>query len=255
MTTLKLFGYKKRTNFLTGSSLAQISEFSLIIILLGFTLGHLPQEVMSLVVIIALLTITISSYGIYHSNLIFNKISNLLNIFEGEMYEKKERIKESYEVFLFGYHRIGYKILQELQKTKTSFVIIDYNPKVILSLSRHKINCIYGDAGDKGFIDDLDFSKAKLVISTIPDEESNFTLRDKLKEVNKKAVFIATSENPRSALDLYKYGVDYVIVPHHLGGDYAAHLIQKFHTEKSKYKEEGKKHVKELSKARKNSDF
>jgi len=49
MSFMRFLGYRKRTNFLTGSSLAQISEFSLILILLGFTLGHIGQEVMSLV--------------------------------------------------------------------------------------------------------------------------------------------------------------------------------------------------------------
>ena len=171
------------------------------------------------------------------------------------MPENMEKVREPYQVFLFGYHRIGYKIFKELQKTMNSIVIVDYNPRVILTLSKHKINCIYGDIGDKGFIDEMDFSKAKLVISTIPDEESNLILRDKLKEINKGAVFIATSENPRGALDLYKEGVDYVIVPHHLGGDYAAHLIRKFHTEKKKYGEEGKKHLKELNNAKRNSSF
>ena len=255
MLTLKLFGYKKRTNFLTGSSLAQISEFSLILVLLGFTLGHLTQEIMSLVVLIAIITITISSYGIHHSHLIFNKISPFLNFFEGGIPQKTEELKEPYHIFLFGYHRMGYKIFKELQKTKKSIVVVDYNPRVILALSKHKINCIYGDIGDKGFIEDLDFSKAKMVVSTIPDEEANLIIKDKLKEVNKEAVFIATSENPRGALDLYKTGVDYVIVPHHLGGDYAAHLIRKFNTEKKKYKDEGKKHLKELYDAKKNSTF
>jgi len=44
MTLMRMFGYKKRTNFFTGISLAQISEFSLILILLGFTLGFISQE-------------------------------------------------------------------------------------------------------------------------------------------------------------------------------------------------------------------
>src|SRR3989338_6404703 len=68
MTTLRFFGYKKRTNFLAGSSLAQISEFSLIITLLGFSLGHLSQEIMSLVILIAVITIGASSYSIYYSH-------------------------------------------------------------------------------------------------------------------------------------------------------------------------------------------
>src|SRR3989338_11394250 len=76
MTILRFFGYRKRTNFLTGSSIAQISEFSLIITMLGFTLGHLSQEIMSLVILIAVITIGTSSYSIFYAHSIFNKISH-----------------------------------------------------------------------------------------------------------------------------------------------------------------------------------
>ena len=66
---------------------------------------------------------------------------------------------------------------------------------------------------------------------------------------------MATCEQPRSAIDLYKRGIDYVIVPHHLGGDYAAHMIKQFKIDKKKYMEAGKKHIKELNAAKKNSYF
>lgn len=256
MTILKLFGYKKRTNFLAGVSIAQISEFSLILILLGFTLGHLSQEIMSLAVLIAIITIGVSSYSIYYSHSLFNKLSRFLGIFESKNKEKKEdKIKESYDVILFGYHRIGYKILNALKEMRTPFAVVDYNPKIILSLGKQGINCIYGDASDKGFLDEIKFDKAKIIISTIPDEYSNLVIKERLKELKSDAVFIATAEQPRNAIDLYKQGADYVIVPHHLGGDYAANMIKQFHIEKRKYREAGKKHIKELNSAKKNSYF
>jgi Kef-type K+ transport system membrane component KefB len=255
MTILRLYGYKKRTNFLAGASLAQISEFSLILTLLGFTLGHLSQEIMSLAVLIAIITIGISSYSIYYSHSIFNKISNFLGIFEGKKMGSKEKKKESYDVVLFGYHRIGYKILRTLQESKASFVVVDYNPKTILKLGKQGVNCIYGDASDKEFLSELDLSKAKVVVSTIPDEYSNLSIKQNLEKLNSEAVFIATSEQPSHALDLYSKGIDYVIVPHHLGGDYAAHMIKRFGTDKKSYKEAGKKHAKDLNEATKSSLF
>jgi len=255
MTILRLFGYKKRTNFLAGVSIAQISEFSLILILLGFTLGHLEQEIMSLMVLIAIITIGASSYSIYYSHPIFNRLSKFLGIFEGKNKEKKGEAKESYDIILFGYHRIGYKILNALKEMKISFAVVDYNPKVVLSLGRRGINCIYGDASDKEFLDEIELNKVKIIISTIPDEYSNLIIKERLKESNSEAVFIATAEQPRSAIDLYKQGIDYVIVPHHLGGDYAAHMIKQFHIEKKKYREAGKKHIKELNEAKKSSYF
>ncbi|MDO8564006.1 MAG: cation:proton antiporter [Nanoarchaeota archaeon] len=256
MSVLKLFGYTKRTNFLTSSSLAQVSEFSLILILLGFNLGHINQEMMSLLVLIAVITIGVSSYNIYYSHHIFGKISHLLSIFESKKHriDNKEKKKE-YEVFVFGYHRIGYKIIQSLKKMNAKVVVVDYNPKVIIALNKENIEAIYGDASDRNFLSEIGLEKAKLVISTIPQEDANIAIKETLKEIKSKAALIATAEQPRTALNLYNNGIDYVIVPHHLGGDYASSLIEKFGTSKKTYEEFGKKHFSSLKKGKDLSAF
>ncbi|MBX4212436.1 cation:proton antiporter [Candidatus Pacearchaeota archaeon] len=248
MTILRLFGYKKRTNFLTGASLAQISEFSLIIVLLGYTQGIIPQEIMSLAVLISLITIGVSSYSIYYAHAIFDRISHLLNIFEGKRHERRILEEESFDAVLFGYNRIGYSLLQALQKMKKKFIVVDYNPKVIMELSRKGINCVYGDARDKEFVNELKLNKASIVISTIPDIESNMTIQERMKEVGSKAIFIATAEQAHIALDLYEEGVDYVVIPHLLGGKYIATMLGQYKMDAQKYRHAGKEHMKELKK-------
>jgi len=255
MSLLRMFGYKKRTNFLTGASLAQISEFSLILALLGFNLGYLSQEVMNLAILISLITIGLSSYSIYYSRWIFSRISRGLGIFEGKKHRNLIEDAKKFDIVLFGYHRIGYKVLQELKRLGKSFVVIDYNPKVILALSKEGINCIYGDAEDKGFLMEIGLEKAKLVISTIPEEPVNKSILEYLNRTNAKSVFIATVEYGRNALDLYASGADYVIVPHHLGGEYAAHMIAKFKTNKKEYGKIRKKHIGELLRGKENSNY
>lgn len=255
MSILRVFGYKKRTNFLAGSSIAQISEFSLILTLLGFSLGHLPQEVMSLAVLIALITIGVSSYSIHYSHYIFKKISVILGVFEGKKFEDGNVREKSYDIILFGYHRIGYKLIKELKKLGKSFAIVDYNPKVILALGKEGINAIYGDAADKHFLSEIPLDKAKLIISTIPEEAANISIKEMLVQLDADAAFISTAEQPRVALDLYAQGVDYVLIPHHLGGEYAAKMIEKFGTSKEKYKQWGKVHRKELDKAKGSSTY
>lgn len=255
MTSLRIFGYRKRTNFLTGASIAQISEFSLILILLGYNLGHLPQEIMSLAVLIAIMTIGVSSYSIHYSHVIFNRISHLLNIFEGKKNGDMTKNDESYDILLFGYHRIGYKVLQAVKKMKKSCLIVDYNPKVILDLGKKGLNVVYGDAGDKNFLSEIPLEKAKMIISTIPDEFSNINIVEMLKKSKSDATFIATSEYAHNALDLYHAGVDYVLIPHHLGGEYASNLIANFGLNKKKYHDMGREHKKHLESSKKKSIF
>jgi len=256
MSILRIFGYTKRTNFLASSSLAQISEFSLILILLGFNLGHISQEIMSLAVLVALITIGISSYNIYYSQAIFHRVANVLDIFESKKIRDEARKREkNYDVILFGYHRIGYKILERLEKMKARVAVIDYNPRVIIALGKDKVESIYGDAGDRDFLSEIGIDKAKMIISTVPDPEANIAIKEMMKELGSKATFIATAEQPRAALDLYELGVDYVIIPHHLGGEYASSLVERFGTSKASYAALGKKHHHDLKKGKDKSSF
>jgi len=248
MSLMRVLGYKKRTNFLTGSSLAQISEFSLILILLGFTMGHLSQEIMSLVVLVSLVTIGVSSYSIYYSHAIFNKLSRFLNIFEGKRYQKERIVNPGYDIVLFGYNRIGYDVLKTLRKTKANFVVIDYNPQVILDLSKKGINSIYGDANDKEFIEELGLENAKMIISTIPDLESNLIIKERMNRAGSKAIFIATVTEINEALELYKQKVDYVMIPQFLGGEYLAKMIKFTKTNRSYYRKKAKQEMAEFKK-------
>src|SRR3989344_4524390 len=255
MTILKFFGYTKRTNFLTSISLAQVSEFSLILILLGFGLGHLNQEVMNLAILIALITIGLSAYTIHASSYLSDKLLGFFSFFDGKVYKDEKCKKKDYEIILLGYHRIGYKLLENIKKMRKSFVIVDYNPKVVLSLIKQKINAIYGDAGSQNFLEELNVSKAKMIISTIPDEHTNLMVLETLKNEKSDAVFIGTAEEPRIALDLYNAGADFVLIPHHLGGDYASQLVKTFGIKKENYKRMGKAHKHNLDLSRNSSTF
>ena len=82
MGMMALFGYTKRNNFMLGTTLAQISEFSLIVLAMGVALNHITPEILSTLTLTAIITITISTYLIDYSNEFYNKISNLISIFE-----------------------------------------------------------------------------------------------------------------------------------------------------------------------------
>ncbi len=255
MSVLKGFGFTKRTNFLASSNLAQISEFSLILLLLGFTLGHISQEIMSLAILVALITIGISSYQIYYSKAIFTKITGLLGFFESRKKSIAMPRERSFSVIVFGSHRLGHRIIQALRKLRIPIAVIDNNPRAILALQNEGIESIFGDAGDADFIAELPLEKAKLVISTLPDEEANLVIKDMLKRRKSQAAFIATAEQSPAALDLYKQGVDYVIIPHHLGGDLMSSIIAAFKTEKSKYQKLGREHYQKLVKGKESSPY
>ncbi len=255
MVICSLFNYKKRTSFLSSISLAQVSEFSLIIVAQGLILGHISKGVFSLTILLAIITIALTSYLIQFDNSIYVKLSVFLQIFEkiGTRTKKMEYIPEDKktDIILCGYNRIGYSIVRTVQKMKKSLLIVDFNPDVIKRLIARKVPCIYGDIGDSEILERIGLNKAEMVISTVPEEQDNLLLIKKTKDVNKRALIFVTANQVDEALTLYDAGADYVILPHLLGGDHVSILLEDFTGDINKILETKLKHIDELHRRRK----
>ena len=251
MFLCSFFGYKKRTSFSTSISLAQISEFSLIIVAQGLFLGHISQEIFSLTVILAVITIVLTSYFIKYEDKFYLKLSGILEIFDrltGTYNELEYIPRKKHEVILCGYNRIGYSIVNTLKRLKKKLLVVDFNPEVIRELIDKKIPCIYGDVGDLEILERINLKNAKMVISTVPTRRDNLLLIKKTKEKNKKAIVFVTASQVEGALKLYDIGADYVILPHFLGGEHVSLLIEDFTADIKKIIETKVNHIKELKK-------
>jgi len=246
MSLMALFGHTKKNNFLVGTTLAQISEFSLIILTLGLSLGHISKEVLSTLTLTGLITITFSAYFINYSNQIYKKIGWLVSIFEKKQSKDREGIKKKYDAVLFGYNRIGFNILKSLKKINKDYLIVDFNPDTIKDLQKLRMPCLYGDASDFDFLQELNLGKLQLVISTVPDFETNEVLTEVIRLANSQAIIIVRAHQINDALDLYKKGANYVLTPHFLGGEYLSKMISHLNVNPKGYEEEKTKHIKML---------
>jgi Kef-type K+ transport system membrane component KefB/Trk K+ transport system NAD-binding subunit len=249
MVLMGSLGYTRRNSFLTGLFVSQISEFSFIITATGVKLGHITTDVLSLVVFVGVITIVGSSYMITHSYGLYQFFSERLKIFErksGRVDEGKYHTRRDYDVILFGYNRIGYDLLNVFKDIKKSFLVVDYNPETTLKLARSGIDSRYGDANDIELLDDLDFKNAQMIVSTIPEKNTNLLLLDKLKKVNGKATFIVIAHTIEDALEFYEAGAGYVIMPHFLGGKHTANLIKKYKLDRNSFMIEKENNLKEL---------
>ena len=126
------------------------------------------------------------------------------------------------------------------------YLVIDFNPDIVQNLKKLKIPCVYGDAYDTDLLKELSLDKVEIVVSTIPDFETNVLLVETVKRVNPKAVIIARAHQIKDALELYKKGANYVLTPHFLGGEYISKMISDFDIGKEDYEKEKKKHLKML---------
>ena len=244
------FGYKKRTAFLTSISLAQISEFSLIIVAQGLLLGHISQEIFSITILLAIITITLTTYFVKFENGIYKRLAGFLDFFD-KFSENKEGLeyipkKRKAEIIICGYNRIGYDIVRTLKKMGKNMLVVDFNPETIKSLIGDKIPALYGDIGDTEVLERLNFKKANMLISTIPTKRDNLMLIKTAKNANRNIAILASADQIKEALDLYEAGADYVVLPHFLGGEHLSVLIENISPKISKLIEYKIKHIKEL---------
>ncbi|OGY79089.1 MAG: hypothetical protein A3B74_01310 [Candidatus Kerfeldbacteria bacterium RIFCSPHIGHO2_02_FULL_42_14] len=242
MTLLGLLGYSKRTGFMAGLTVAQISEFSLILMALGSDLGHISQDAVALVTVVGLVTIAGSTYLILYAEKIYPYLAPYLSLFE-KKHRKAEQHVAQYDMFLFGYNRVGYDFVQVFRDLKKKFLVVDFDPEAVQRLSHSNIPVKYGDVGDSEFLAELDLEHAILVVSTIPDFETNAFLVQRIRSVNSRAIVIVISHNISCAQQLYDFGASYVMMPHFLGAQYAAMMIerygfdvQRFHKERTEHR-------------------
>jgi Kef-type K+ transport system membrane component KefB/Trk K+ transport system NAD-binding subunit len=249
MFIMGFMGYTKKNSFLAGLTVAQISEFSLILIALGVKLNHLSIEILSMMAIIALITIAGSTYFIMYANKIYPKISGLLSIFEkkgNKIDEHKYHKHKKYDIILFGYNRTGYDLMEAFKRIRKKFLVIDYNPEIIIQLAREGINCIYGDASDLDLLNEINFKDAKMIVSTIRDLETDLLLIKKIRECNKKSIIIAVAHQIDESLLLYDEGATYVIMPHFLGGHHTATMIEEYGFDATRFLENKIAHIEHL---------
>ena len=231
MLILGFLGYRKRTSFLSGITLSQISEFSLIIIFLGNKLGHIPQSIVSLVTLVSIITFTVSTYMILRSNNLYLLIKQKISFLERKTGKKDEMIAiDGFDnlkdhVVIIGGDQMGESIVEALEDTGDEVVVIDFDPAIVQKLSTKKVHRLFGDISDLDIQEKAQIDSAKLVISTIPDVEDNILLLRELRHENRKAKVVVMALDSHDARLLYKAHADYVILPHLAGGRQIAKIL------------------------------
>lgn len=244
LIVMGFLGYRKKTSFQTGMMSAQISEFSLILVALGVSLNQVLPEVLSTVTLVGIITIFISSYFILYSDVLYKYLAKYLWIFERKDAREKSPKTKTYPVFLIGANRIGYEFIRIFKDEKKKFLVLEHDPEVIGELAHKKIDHVYGDASDPDLLDELKMYEAELVVSTVPDLETNLIILSSIKRDNSNSpIVMMVSNRISNAITLYEAGADYVVLPHLVGGNHAASLVSQFTESATKLKSAREEHI------------
>ncbi len=237
MTITRFMGFRKRTGFLSGVALAQISEFSLILAGLGASLGHLSSDALGLITLIGLITIAVSSYMISFSGGLYGWVEPFLGPFQSatpqrEINAEDKAAAAGHEVVLLGLGRYGTAIGLRLKRRGIKVLGVDFNPAAVRRGRSLGIDVEYGDASDPEFVQHLPLDNVRWVVSTVPVHEAGLVHDDTrvaIVQALKNAGFkgrVALSSHRDAEVDaLMAAGADLVLEPFQDAADQAADLL------------------------------
>ncbi len=254
---MNLLGYKSRTGFMAGLTVAQISEFSLILMALGLSFEHIGREVVSLITLVGIITIAGSTYMILYAEKIYPYVKNILKFIEFRKQVKNQEDEippTNLDIIIFGYDRVGYDFVRTAQKIKSKYVVVDFNPQSIEKLEKWGIPYYFGDAQDVDFLKEINLAQAKAVISTIPDFKTNLSLVSYYHNHNPNGIIIVTSHDIKHTEELYQSGASFVVMPHYLGAKLASNMLETHGLEIGAFTKEKKEHLEYLKKRQKFTD-
>jgi len=169
---MALMGYRARTGFLAGLTVAQISEFSLIFMAIGLGLGHVTSSAVGLVTLVGLVTIAVSVYMITYSHQLYDICRGLLRHLERrpwrESADEGRGGKLDADVVIFGMGRFGGGLYDQLENAGYRVLGIDLDPRNIRQQRAAGRNVAFGDVTDEELWLELPLGRARWLVMAIP---------------------------------------------------------------------------------------
>jgi Kef-type K+ transport system membrane component KefB/Trk K+ transport system NAD-binding subunit len=216
-----------RVSLLTSINLSQLSEFALVIGVIGLNQQHIARDTGTIIIFVFVITSIASTYMIkYNQNIqaFLSRSLAAIGFKDLEAAPTEEAAAGHKEIAILGFFRVASALIQEIEdaevKIKDRMVVVDFNPRVFHRLPLHGVKVVYGDISNPDTLHHAGIEAAKVVISTISDEilvgTDNLKLIDQMKKIAPQAKIIVTAESPAKGVSLYRAGADYVLMPNQL---------------------------------------
>ena len=218
-----------RASLLPAINLAQISEFSLVVIQTGIASGHIKTETASAVSFAFVILAVLSTFVIMRSDPITRVAIGLLkrigirDLDHGHATdaEHEEGHGETRRIVILGFFRAASALLTEIERRNPLLLdqisVVDFNPNVFRTLVDRGLHVIYGDISNVDTLVHAGVAKAQIIILSVPDSllkgANNERLIRHVRSLNPTAKIVSTADLLSDVDDLYAAGADYVTVP------------------------------------------
>ncbi len=163
-------GFSARPALGAGLLLAQTSEFSLVVALLGVANGQLPGELLTVIALVTVTTMVLTPF------LATERVALGLMRVHPSRRRRGEVAPPSDHLLLLGCGRHGMALLELLVISPHRVVVVDDDPALIDRLAEAEVETLRGDISDPVVLERAGARQAKVVVSTIRRVDDNMTL-------------------------------------------------------------------------------
>ena len=215
-----------RVSLLTAINLSQLSEFALVIAVIGRNpeYGHIGPDILTLMILVFVITSVTSTYMIKYNQSLQKLLSRVAERFGVKPITGQSEAapdEEPKDIALLGFFRVASAFLTEIEETrpelKNKLVVVDFNPEVYQSLVNRQLKVVYGDISNTQTLHQAGLEHAKIAISSITDDilvgTDNLKLISSIRALSPHAKIIVTAPSNARAQESYQAGADYVLRP------------------------------------------
>lgn len=231
-----------RGSLLPAINLAQMSEFSLVIVALGASLGHLGEDTVALLTLVFATTAVVSTYMITYNHELqawLGRGLGRLGLREAAAGAEDDVAHGAGRIVFLGFYRDASSILHQFEADQTAgeahpvvrdLLVIDFNPAVLDALKRRGIRGVYGDIGSLDTLQHAGIGQARVVVCSLTDSilkgTTNRRLLALVRRTCPRAEIIVASDTIAGALELYQEGAGFVFVPRLHSAHHVAAVIE-----------------------------
>ncbi len=213
------FSYAVKRAFSVAAGLAQIGEFSFILIGMGLTLGLLPEDGRDLILAGAFISIALNPVifrlsGFFHDYIVEKPVLSKRFVMQDKhtpIVELKEETSNK-RAMLIGYGRLGEQIIKNIKNPFLDFVVIDTNREKVDNLNDRGIEAIAGDAAEEETLRRAKIEQATAAVIVIPDPYETCRIIDAIKAINPDITIMVSASNDDEATYYEERDIDLVLL-------------------------------------------
>ena len=210
---VRLFGHPNSTALTIAASLAQIGEFSFILVGLGVTLELLPEQGRDLVLAGAILSILVNPLlFIAIERLQARKESAQPSEAQAQDEDLPPPVREHEHAILIGHGRVGELVSARLQKDGTPLVVIEDKREKAAELRERGLSVVVGNAANPEVLALANITTARWLLIAIPNGFEAGQIASRARAANPELDIIARAHFDAEVEYLEQNGANLVIM-------------------------------------------